>query len=233
MSQQDQLEVFEKKAKDKVESPEYSEEQQRKHLRKRQINDSNAKDVALQGSQKFKVETYLPIIDKICSALSHRIESYENVHSLCGFLVEFPTMNDEDISTAAAKFQKMYLCDIELQLMPEFLLFSNFIGQFDEFRNKHETVQASDIYTLVVKNGLTSLLPDVEIALWIYLCLMISKERSFSKLKLIKNAHRSTMGQDRLNRLSLMSIEKDVLNNIQFTDILEKFVSKKLLKANI
>ena len=86
------------------------------------------------------METYLPIIDKICSALSHRIDSYEN--SLFGFLVEFPTMNDEDISTAAAKFQKMYSCDIEPQLVPEFLHFSNFIGQFDEFRNKHETLQA-------------------------------------------------------------------------------------------
>ena len=98
-------------------------------------------------------------------------------------------MNDEDISTAAAKFQKMYSCDIEPQLVPEFLHFSNFIGQFDEFRNKHETLQASDIYTLVIKNGLTSSFPNVEIALWIYLCLMITNatgERSFSKLKLIR-----------------------------------------------
>ena len=126
-------------------------------------------------------------------------------HSLFCFLVEFPTMNDEDISTTTGKFQKMYSCDIEPQLVPEFLHFSNFIGQFDEFRNKHETLQASDIYTLVVKNGLTSSFPNVEITLWIYLCLMITNatgERSFSKLKLIKNAHRLTMGQVRLNRLS-------------------------------
>ena len=112
MSQQDQ---FEKKAKDKVESPEYSEEQQQKHLRRRKINDSNVEDVALQGSQKFKVETYL---------------SKTNIFSF--FLVEFPKMND---ATAAAKLQKMYLCDIESQLVPECFHFGNFIGQFDEFGN--------------------------------------------------------------------------------------------------
>ena len=83
-------------------------------------------------------------------------------------------MNDEDISTAAAKFQKMYSYDIEPQLVPEFLYFSNFIRQFDEFKNKRETLQASDIYTLVVKNGLTSSFPSVGIALRIYWCLMIT-----------------------------------------------------------
>jgi len=39
-----------------------------------------------------------------------------------------------------------------------------------------------------------------------------SAERSFSKLKLIKSNLRSTMSQQRLNRLALLSIEKDFLN---------------------
>ena len=130
----------------------------------------------------------------------------------------------------------MYSCDKEPELVPEFVHFSNFIGQFDECRNKHDTLQASDIYTIVVKNGLTSSFPNVAISLRIYWCLMITDatgERSFSKLKLIKNAHRLTMGQDQLNWLSFMSIENDVLNNVQFTDILEKLVSRKLPKANV
>ena len=109
-------------------------------------------------------------------------------------------MNDEDISKVAAKFQKMYLCDIEPQLVPEFLHFSNFIGQFDEFRNKHETLQASDIYTLVVKNGLISSFPNVEIALRIYLCLMITnatrekflQAETYKECTQIDNGTRST-----------------------------------------
>ena len=96
-------------------------------------------------------------------------------------------MNDEDISTTAAKFQKICSDDIEPEFVPKIVHFKNFVGQFDEFRDKHETPQASDIYTLVLKkNGLTSSFPNVEIALRIYLCLMITNatgERSFSRLK--------------------------------------------------
>jgi len=58
-------------------------------------------------------------------------------------------------------------------------------------------------------------------------------ERSFSRLKHIKNVLRSTMTQERLNRLAVMAIENDVLKNLQFTDVLEKFVTKKLRKANV
>ena len=117
-------------------------------------------------------------------------------------------MNDEDISTTAAKFQKIYSDDIEPEFVPEIVDFKNFVGQFDEFRDKHETPQASDIYTLVLKqNGLTSSFPNVEIALRIYLCLMITNatgERSFSRLKHIKNVLGSTMTQERLNGLPVM-----------------------------
>ena len=120
--------------------------------------------------------------------------------------------------------------------MQEIVHFKNFVGQFEELRDKHETPQASDIYTLVLKNGLTSSFPNVEIARRIYLCLMITNatgERSFSRLKHIKNVLRSTMTQERLNRRAVMAIENDVLKNLQFTDVLEKFVSKKLRKANV
>ena len=59
-----------------------------------------------------------------------------------------------------------------------------------------------------------------------------SGERSFSKLKLIKNAHRSTMNQQRLNHLSLMSIENDLLQRLKFTEIFNEFVIAKLRKSN-
>ena len=58
-------------------------------------------------------------------------------------------------------------------------------------------------------------------------------EISFSGLKHIKNLRRLAMTQERLNRLAIMAIDNDVLNNLQFTDVLEKFVTKKLRKANI
>jgi len=51
--------------------------------------------------------------------------------------------------------------------------------------------------------------PNAEIALCIYLCLMVSnltEEGSFSKLPRIKNYLRSSVGQEKLSMLSLMSM---------------------------
>ena len=54
-----------------------------------------------------------------------------------------------------------------------------------------------------------------------------SCERSFSKLKLIKNYLRSTMTQDRLSSLVLMSVESDILDKIKDNDVIDDFAAKK------
>jgi len=41
-----------------------------------------------------------------------------------------------------------------------------------------------------------------------------SGERSFSKLKLIKTYVRSTMGDERLSSLAILSIENDIAENL-------------------
>jgi len=53
---------------------------------------------------------------------------------------------------------------------------------------------------------------NIEIALCIYLCVMMTNcpgERSLSKLKRIQNELRSVMRQDRLNRLTPTSLDHD------------------------
>jgi len=57
-----------------------------------------------------------------------------------------------------------------------------------------------------------------------------SAERSFSKLKLIKSYLRSTMYQQRLNGLALLSIEKKNLNEINYDNLIDNFASQKIQK---
>ena len=52
-----------------------------------------------------------------------------------------------------------------------------------------------------------------------------SAERSFSKLKLIKSYLRTTMTQDRLNGLTILSIEKNMLKTIDVEHIIDYFAS--------
>ncbi|PWA89171.1 zinc finger MYM-type protein 1 [Artemisia annua] len=55
---------------------------------------------------------------------------------------------------------------------------------------------------------------------------LIVAERSFSKLKLIKTYLRSTMSQERLNGLAMISIEQDMLSTTDYKDLIEEFASK-------
>ena len=58
-----------------------------------------------------------------------------------------------------------------------------------------------------------------------------SAERSFSKLKLVKNFLRSTMGQERLSDLAMLSIEAEIARCVEFQDIINDFATKKAQKA--
>ncbi len=48
-----------------------------------------------------------------------------------------------------------------------------------------------------------------------------TNERSFSKLKLLKNTLRSTLNNDKMEWLILCSIEKDLLQNIDLSTFAE------------
>jgi hypothetical protein len=54
-----------------------------------------------------------------------------------------------------------------------------------------------------------------------------SAKRSFSKLKLIKSYMRSTISQQRLNWLTLLLIEKEILTNIDYNGLIKEFASQK------
>ena len=67
-----------------------------------------------------------------------------------------------------------------------------------------------------------SVFPNVEIAMRIFLTLMItnrSAKRSFSQWKRIKNPLRSNMCQERLDSLCILCIESDILRRTSFDDL--------------
>ena len=78
--------------------------------------------------------------------------------------------------------------------------------------------------------------PNIVIALPLFLTLTVSvatAERSFSKLKLIKSYFRSGMSQDCLSNLSLILIEHETVEKIDFNQVVSNFASVKARKVKI
>lgn len=71
--------------------------------------------------------------------------------------------------------------------------------------------------------------PNIYIAYKILLTILVtvaSVKKSFSKLKLIKTYLRSTMSQERLNGLAMLSIEKEMVERLNYSDLIDIFASK-------
>ncbi|KAF7647448.1 hypothetical protein LDENG_00172320 [Lucifuga dentata] len=84
------------------------------------------------------------------------------------------------------------------------------------------------------EKNLHGIFPNVDVAFRLYLTLPVtnaSGERSFSKLRLVKNRLRSTMGQERLNHLTLVSVESDLVQKLDFSDLIKHFAAKKSRKV--
>ncbi|CAM8884341.1 unnamed protein product [Rhodiola kirilowii] len=58
-----------------------------------------------------------------------------------------------------------------------------------------------------------------------------SAERSFSKLKILKSYLRSTMSQERLNALALISIEHEFLEKLDYDRLIDDFASKSARRS--
>ena len=91
------------------------------------------------------------------------------------------------------------------------------------------------LYRIIKKNRLHSTFFNAEIVLRLYLSMMVTNctsERSFSKMKLIKSRLRSSMEEDRLVHLVLLSSERDILREITFDDIVKNFANEKCRKKS-
>ncbi|KAK9076784.1 hypothetical protein SSX86_005118 [Deinandra increscens subsp. villosa] len=206
--------------------------QRRQIRRKKQFDESSSEpEVILSAEENFKVNYFLVLVDQAIVSLEARFEQYKEYEKIFGFL--FPKMLRELEETKlksrcyflqdALKYGENSDIDAD-ELFLELKLFETFLP-------RHITSPFDALAHLQHDN----FFPNALIAYRIMLTVPVtvaSAERSFSKLKLLKSYLRSTMTQERLNGLAILSIEDDILENVDYEVLVEKFATKNAKRAS-
>ena len=93
-----------------------------------------------------------------------------------------------------------------------------------------EDMTTLEMLTFLNDNELCEIYPNLWIALRIACTLPVTvatAERSFSKLKLIKTYLRSSMAQDRLSGMAIISINHQIGSQISYDQVINDFASRK------
>lgn len=224
-SLREMFDEYERKAIDRCES-DYTSTTKRLKKRKLRPDEDNQEEVVLTGKEKFKVETFFVIIDRLKSELLRRKEAYCVVASTFSVFSNLSSMSPSEISERAAKLQALYKHDLEPSFVNECVHFSNLV-KCSEVGEK-----PINMSKFIRKENLQQTFSNVDIALRMYLCTPISNcsaERSFSALKRVKSYLRSTLKEQKLNSLAILHIEADILNGegFEYNDLIDEFATTK------
>ena len=87
---------------------------------------------------------------------------------------------------------------------------------------------------LIIENhSISASFPEICTAMLLFLTIPVttaSAERSFSKLKLVKNYLRSTLAQERLQGLVLLSNEQGTARILNLSQVIDRFAEMKARK---
>uniref|UniRef100_H2XJG8 TTF-type domain-containing protein n=1 Tax=Ciona intestinalis TaxID=7719 RepID=H2XJG8_CIOIN len=184
--------------------------------------------------KRFRVTVFHPMMDKLSCQLINRFEGMKSVVTTYQVLEPsfLSSASHLDIEVEAKKFADKFADDVS-PLFP-----SQILSIKTSFKEKIEHLKSAKEMAsfLIVENAsLATSYPDVCTAYMMYLTVPVTvatAERSFSKLKLIKNFLRSSMSQERLSGLSLLSIENERAKNLDFRKVIQQFASVKARRKN-
>ena len=189
------------------------------------VGESSKDHVEVTSESHHRVNTYYPSIDKVLSELELRFSG-----------------NDQDIIHALGD-----VCQNKDPKVESFALVAQFYGidqeilqveqkMFTSFRQEHgfpEGQKVAEVLQLMQENDLFDMLPEfakVMVILAVIPATSCSAERSFSALRRLKTYLRNTMGQERINSIALINIEREYANAVMEKDmerIINIFASRK------
>ncbi|CAA0359097.1 unnamed protein product [Arabidopsis thaliana] len=184
-------------------------------------------NMELSTEEDFRINYFLTLIDQALISLESRFEQFQRYEQTFGFLFDLQKLtsaNDENLMASCVNLESSLKHGehsdidgadlfVELKVLRELL--------------PNEVTKPIEVLDFLKR--VEGCYPNTWISFRILLTIPVSvasAERSFSKLKLIKNYLRSTMSQDRLNRLAILSIERAMLEKIDYATVMDDFAEK-------
>ncbi len=170
--------------------------------------------------RKLEVGFFNGVVDAATSAITERFSTLEN-------LTNFPSLADDELA------EKCNALGTTLHFEGHSDLYSRELVQEIKI-SPHlpsKTMSLLELITFVHDKDLSEIYPNCWTALRIALTLPVTAaqaERSFSKLK---SYLRSTMSQERLTGLAIITINHSIGDQISYDDIIDDFAPRKARKV--
>lgn len=178
---------------------------------KRHFDELSEDSCLTDAKSNFRGNVFNACLDIIIQQLSQRFTSLNGTVNM--FEAIYPNTllqaGDEELHQAAQRLSEHYSRDIIPSFPGQLLCFRT---SFRDQITKQKSVADLAKMLLVNHPAVTSPLSEVCTAFLLFLTLPVTiatSECPFSKLKLIKNHLRSTVGQERLSGLAMLSIENE------------------------
>lgn len=206
-------------------------------LRKRQFEYEGEDSRTNDPETNFYREYFLQIVDQGIISIQERFEQLEKHNNIFGFLYNLPNLKKEENDKIRKFCMDLHLAlkydenggDINGDdLYEEIKVFCNIFCE--------ENSDWSPLKCLQKIQQTGNAFPNLSICLRILLTIPVTtagSERSFSKLKIIKNYLRSTITQERLSNLTLLSVEHKICENLNLNNLINEFAEIKARKIKL
>lgn len=178
----------------------------------------------------FKVNVFYCALDIFTFQIRSRFEGLKRVSDRFEFIYpsKLISASEEEIHQNAEKLVSFYEKDLSSALTSQLLLLRSCL---ESKINSLSTVFELAKLVIIEQSVLCASFPEVITALILFLTIPVTvarTERSFSKLKLIKNYLRSTMTQQRLSGLAVIAIESEKASRtVNMEELITSFAERK------
>ena len=204
----------------------------RRTSRTKQFDETESEEAIFQAEEDFKLNYFLVMVGMASASLKRRFEELESFRSIFGFLMSsaiLKSLDGSQLKERCTKFAQTFSRDLDGS--PEYdVELNELISELSvmQLTLPNRSMTAMEIFQFVRE---ADCYPNISIAYRILFTMPVtvaSAERSFSKLKLLKNHLRSVMSQERLNGLATLCIEKKLLDEIDIDSIITDFASRSV-----